>query len=172
MAYCKNLPDAKRYDDKEGDNSFSCWWILAAEFMAKYELELLLVSPCYCNMMSDLAKMWNAMILSFLTNWPLIFLNKDLFVILYAKQFAHIKSHLMLKMTWWYKYFHYLPYFTNKKQKLKVVVGRGSNHRASSGRDAAQSQFSDSAWELLSTPPHLNCGKFTSALLSLAACNF
>lgn len=154
------------------------WQILAAESLTEEELELSLVCPCYFNTDEWFDHRVKRHDSFFLDSFDLCFFkkkkpNRNLFVILYVTQLAHTKSHLMLKMTRWYKYLQYLPDFTNKKQKLRADMGHAWNHRAdSNGKDARPSPFSVSSHELSSTPPHLNCGKFTSALLSLASCNF
>ena len=155
------------------------WQILAAESMTEEELELSLVCLCYFNTdewKDHRVKRHDSF---FLDSFDLCFFKKkkqkhrDLFVILYATQLAHTKSHLRLKMTWWYKYLQYLPDFTNKKQMLKVDMGHAWNHRADFKWQRCKTEPIFCPFpELSSAPPHLNCGKFTSALLSLASCNF
>lgn len=136
MEYCKNSLDADA--DKDNANvSFSFWLILAAESMAEFELDPSLRCPCYFNIDERFWPiMWNTMILSFLINWLNAFLNKILVCYTVCKTVSTYKISCDTQMTQWCKYFLYLPHFTNKKQKLKVVKGHISNYRASGGKDA------------------------------------
>ena len=149
------------------------WQISAAESITEEELELSLVCPCYFNtdeLFDHRVKCHDSF---FLDSFDLCFFFKkkkkktQKFVCYTVCDPIGTYEVSSDAYTQWYKYLQYLPDFTNKKQKLKADTGHAWNHRADFKWQRCKTEpFSVSSHELSSTPPHLNCGKFTSALLS------
>lgn len=125
--------------------------------------------------MNYLTTEWNAMILSFLIHLTSALKKKTQKFVCYTVC-DPIGTYGLIWCLYpvIYKYLQYLPDFTNTKSRSSKQI-RGmleTTEQISNGKDARLSPFSVSSHELSSTPPHLNCGKFTSALLSTASCNF
>lgn len=145
------------------------WQISAAESITEEELELSLVCPCYFNtdeLFDHRVKCHDSF---FLDSFDLCFKKKkhrNLFAILYVTQLVHTKSHLMLIPSDIniYSIFQILPIKSRSSKQIRGMLE--TTEQISNGKDARLSPFSVSSHELSSTPPHLNCGKFTSALLS------